>query len=466
MISRRLRILAALAAASLLLTGCDTLTRWFDSGGRISKLKGTRISLTANADTIAPDETIKNTPVVLPRPYTNAAWPEPGGYASNAMYHLSAPGPLKEVWTEDVGDGSDTDSRLTAAPIVADGRVFTLDAAQHIYALDAKTGKRLWKADVSDVGHTDLINILSFGLFGKDTAIDPTTGFGGGLAYENGRLFATDGFGDLAAFDAKSGKLLWRVNLGVPVFDAPVADGGRVFVAAQDNHFHAFAASNGRELWDHQGIVESAGILVATSAAVAGEFVVVPYTSGELFALRVQNGRPAWSDMLTRTGNASAMSAIDDVAARPVVDRDMVFAISHSGVMAAISLDRGERVWTRDIGGIQTPWVAGDYVYVLNLDNELVCLTRKEGRIKWMKKLPRTVNSDNDDEDAQTWSGPVLVSDRLVLVSSGGRALAVSPYNGQILGQMEIPDGTYIAPVVANDTVYVLTNDAELTALR
>ena len=213
MTSRRLRILAALAAASLLLTGCDTLSRWFDSGNRVSKLKGTRISLMAGSESVAPDETIKNDAVVLPRPYVNAEWPEPGGYAANAMYHLSAPGPLKEVWTEDVGEGSGTDSRLTATPIVAAGRVFTLDAAQHVYALDAKTGKRLWKADVSDVGHTDLINTLSFGIFGKDTAIDPTTGFGGGLAYDDGKLFATDGFGDLTAFDAKSGKELWKGRL-------------------------------------------------------------------------------------------------------------------------------------------------------------------------------------------------------------------------------------------------------------
>ncbi|MEI9929242.1 MAG: PQQ-binding-like beta-propeller repeat protein [Rhizomicrobium sp.] len=71
-----------------------------------------------------------------------------------------------------------------------------------------------------------------------------------------------------------------EVNVGVPIINAPVASGGRVFVSSQDNHFYALAQTDGRTLWDHQGITESAGILESTSAAVAGEFVIVPYTSG------------------------------------------------------------------------------------------------------------------------------------------------------------------------------------------
>ena len=53
-----------------------------------------------------------------------------------------------------------------------------------------------------------------------------------------------------------------------------------------------------------------------------------------------------------------------------------------------------------------------------------------------------------------------------ILLSSDGFAEAISPYNGQLLGRVEIPGGTSIAPVVANDTLYIYTNDAQLVALR
>lgn len=459
-------VLTALVVTCVMLGGCETIGGWFNSGGRVSKLKGTRIPVMALNEAVSPDATIKDLPVQLPAPYINKEWPTQGGYASGAMYHLSATGPLKKVWSEDVGESSSSDSRLTASPVFGGGRIYTLDAANRITAFNPQTGDRFWKLTVAPKGHRSIRNILTFGMFGTDNRIDPTKGFGGGIAFDDGKLFVATGFGDLIALDAAKGTELWRINLGVPVFNAPIANGGRVFVASQDNHFHAYAAADGHELWDHQGITESAGILVSTSAAVSGQFVVIPYTSGELYAMRVQNGRPAWSDMLTRTGNTTALSALDDIAARPVIDRDMVFAISHSGVMAAIAIDSGERAWTRDIGGIQTPWVAGDFLYVLNGDGQLLCLTRKEGRVRWMTQLPKVAEVNDPDSDPVTWSGPVLASDRLLLVSSGGKILSVSPYTGKMLGETELPAGASIAPIVVNNTVYVLTDDADLVALK
>jgi hypothetical protein len=60
----------------------------------------------------------------------------------------------------------------------------------------------------------------------------------------------------------------------------------------------------------------------------------------------------------------------------------------------------------------------------------------------------------------------LLVSNFLVLVASNGRAELLSPFNGSKLGETEIPDGTFIPPVVANGMMYVLTNEAQLVALR
>ncbi len=469
MTSRPFRLVAAVAAAALLLGGCtvtDMMGRWFDSGPSKSKLKGQRISVMSLDESVKPDPTLKDITVILPPPYRNIEWPQPGGYADNAMYHLQASGPLQQIWERDAGGGSNSDTRLTAAPIVAGGKIYILDARARVYAFDANSGQAIWRVSVSPLGHTDLLSTLTFGVFGEDTKIDPSKSFGGGIAFDDGRLFATTGFGEVLALDAASGKELWRVNIGVPIFNAPTANGGRVFVSSQDNHFHAFAQSNGRELWDHQGITEAAGILESTSAAVAGEFVIAPYSSGELYALRVQNGRPAWSEMLTRSGNVTALSELDDIAGRPVIDRDLVFAISHSGVMAAIQLGSGDRQWTRDLASIQTPWVAGDFVYVLTTQAQLLCLTRKEGRVKWLHQLPRWTDPGDTSSDPIVWSGPVLVSNRLIMVSSDGYAESISPYTGEMLGRMEIPSGAYIAPVVANDTLYILTNDAELVALR
>src|SRR5258706_12946485 len=121
--------------------------------------------------------------------------------------------------------------------------------------------------------------------------------------------------------------------------------------------------------------------------------------------------------------------------------------------MAACSVNTGERLWSRDIGGIQSPWAAGDYIYVLDNNARLICLTRKEGRVRWIHQLPQYENPD-DKSDPIIWAGPVLVSDKLIVTSSNGYAEAISPYDGKLTGRAGTPSGTTISAVVAGGGLY------------
>jgi outer membrane protein assembly factor BamB len=459
-------LLLVLVAASFVLSGCavfDEIGSWFASSGKKSNLRGVRIPVMSAEADLKVDPTLANTPVVLPPPYRNSEWPEPGGYASNAMYHLDAPGRLRKIWDQDAGKGSDTDSLLTSPPIVAGGLIFALDSEAHIWVFRANDGHPVWNRRLAPKNGTDMPTL--WGLLGKPNTVEPPQGMGGGVAYDDGKIFVTSGFGVVHCIDARTGRDIWQKDLSMPIINAPVVNGGRIYVSTHDNHFYALAETDGRTLWEHQGISESQGILASTSVAVSGETVIVPYTSGEVFALRAQNGQVGWSDVLSKTGHVTALSQLDDIAGRPVIDRGEVYAISQSGMMAAFSANTGERMWTRDIGGIQTPWAAGDFVYVLDNSNRVICLTRKEGRIRWIHQLPLYEDPDHKS-DPIIWAGPVLVSNKLIVTSSNGYAEAISPYDGRLTGRVEIPSATTIAPVVANGILYLYTNEAELVALR
>jgi outer membrane protein assembly factor BamB len=331
--------------------------------------------------------------------------------------------------------------------VIAGGKIYVLDSEVNVSAFDAKSGDRLWRTDLTPDDE------------------DSEDGFGGGVAVEGEKVFVSTGFGFVVALNAKNGKEVWRRAATVPFRAAPVVNGGRVFVSTQENQLFALAEDDGRVLWDHRGIAESAGILGSNSVAVSGDVVVVPYTSGELFALNVRNGRPVWNDTLARSGGMTALSTLADISGRPVIDRGLVFANSHAGRLVAIDIRTGERSWTIDVGGTQRPWVVGDYVYVITDAAQVMCVRRADGRIRWIKQL-EAYRDPKGRRGAIAWSGPVLVSDRLVALSSEGYAVSISPYTGEILGQIDIPDKAFIAPVVANNTVYVLTDDARLTALR
>jgi len=142
-----------------------------------------------------------------------------------------------------------------------------------------------------------------------------------------------------------------------------------------------------------------------------------------------------------------------------------VFAVSHSGTLAAINFRSGSRAWTRNIAGIQTPLVAGEYIFIVSTDGQVVCMNRGDGRVRWTTQLP-AFGDPAGKRDPIVWTGPLLVSNFLVLVASTGTAELLSPFTGQKLGETAIPDGTFIPPVVANGMMYVLTNEAQLVALR
>lgn len=451
-----------LACCALALGGCGIFK---PSGG--PKLEGERLSILALDRELEADPRIEDVDILLPKPYVNADWPQPGGYADHAMYHLALAENPEKIWSGDGGKGAGKNTRILAEPIVAEGKVFVLDAQAGVSALDVQKGGRLWRTVLKAEGKTNFGFSLwppSLPLLQGDVERAEAS-FGGGIAYEAGRIFVTSAYGFIAALDAKDGREIWRRDVKVPIRSAPTANGGRVFATTQDNELYALSTEDGRELWTYQGLVESAGILGSAAPAVAGDTIVAPFTSGELVALRVENGRTAWTDTLIKSNQLTPISELNDIAGRPVIDRGRVFAISHSGNIVSIDLRTGERIWTRVIAGVQTPWVAGDYIYLLTLEGEITALSRRDGRVRWVTQL-RRYKDQKDGEGRVEWSGPVLAGDRLIAVSSMGQLISVSPYTGEALGYITIPDGTFVPPVVANETLYILTRDAQLLAYR
>ncbi len=442
--------IASFVVLTAALSGCgglDSLNPFGGGGEDQVTLKGERISVLSFEQELEADPRLATLEVVLPAPYVNDAWPQPGGYAGHAMHHLQIPTEINQAWRSNAGKGTSGAARLIASPVAADGKVFVRDAEAGVAAFDLATGDRIWEVDL------------------KPEKVKSRLGTGGGVAYDKGRVFVSSGFGFVVCLDADTGAKLWGQQLGLAMRAAPTVSGGRVFVSTVDNQLFAIADDDGRILWNHRGIAETAQLFVSSSPAVEGDIVVAPYSSGEVFALRVQNGRVAWSDTLVRTGRLTSLSAMNDIAGRPVIDRGRVYAISHSGRMVAIDLRTGERVWTRDVGGVQTPWVAGDFVYVLSLDGEVVCLSRRDGGILWIAPLQQFKNQKKREDPIQ-WSGPVLAGDRLITVSSDGKAVSISPYTGDVLGQIQMPEGSFISPIVVDQIVLLLTDEAELIAYK
>lgn len=428
-----------LIAASLLVSACGS---WWGGDDEV-KLKGDRLSVLELEKGLGPDAVSGGT-ISLPSPWKNAFWPQAGGYPNHSMQHLSlSTSALKKVWDADIGAGGDDEIPLTAQPIMVYGEVYALDTKSKLSAFDAETGKRLWQINVGPVEDDDPV-------------------IGGGITYASGVIYVTNGYDEVLAVHPSEGEIFWRAPLSAPSRAAPTVMDNRLFVTTLDNRLQALNATNGDLLWEYIGISETSGLVGAASAAANHDIVIPAFSSGELTALRVENGSVAWDDNLANTSGYAGLSGIADIKALPVIDKGLVIAISFSGRLVAIDERTGVRIWQRDIGGTNTPWVAGDYVFVLTSENQLVALSRKSGDILWVTDI-----KNDEKHDAHPYfTGPLLAGNRLILAGSDGRVLEADPTTGMIAHEWDAGTDISVPPFVAGDTLYILDDNGVLSAYK
>ncbi len=436
------RTLFAVIGASFLLTSCGGMPDLHSVTGNIFKpkevlLPGKREAVLTSRAQLLPDETAASVSIAIPSQKANANWTQPGGQPDNAPGHLSYAGSLRASWTSDAGKGSSSDGQLIPRPIVYNGRVYTLDTYGTVSSFSTSGGGVAFRVRLTPETEE------------KDE------GYGGGLAIDNGRLFAATGFGTVVALDPRSGKILWTRVLGVPVRTSPTAAKGKVFVVTTEGRLYALSAKDGEELWTQRGLPDRTSILSNISPAIAGKTLVVPYSSGEITAYDIETGRPRWRDSLATSKRGSTLNSIANPG-RPVIFKGVVFAVANSGRMIATSTKDGERLWSKSIASTQTPWPAGNMVYVVDRTGRVVAFRAKDGTIAWVKQLA----------EGERWLGPVLAGSRLWLASHKGRIAGLDPRNGKILSQRDLGYAIHIAPIVANGHMYILTDNAKLVALR
>ena len=456
------RIIVALTAASLL-AGCGIL------GGRrapTTPTVGERIPVLATDNQVEVDPQLAGFPVTLPAPVVNSEWAQSGGNAAKSVGHVALGDALSQAWSVSIGSGTSAQARLAAEPVVADGRVYTIDTRATVRAFNADSGAELWATQVR----------------GENSPSEAL--FGGGVSYDGGRIYATNGAGDAAALDAATGAILWNVKPGGPLRGAPTIGADNVYVVSQDNQLYALNVANGETRWTGSGAFEQAGVFGTAAPAFAQSTVVAGFSSGELTAYRYENGQVVWQDALARTGVSTVVGTISDIDADPVVDQGRVFAVGQGGRMVAVELITGQRAWEINIAGISTPWVAGDWLFVVTDRAQLLAIARASGRVRWIAQLPafRRPPERRDPTRAEIaqgrtgrirqgegpifWRGPVLAGNRLILTSSNGQIAYVSPVDGTVLSTTETRAPMSLAPIVANNTLYILSDAGRLTAWR
>jgi len=397
----------------------------------------------------APDaDNNQSRPIQLPAQVGNATWAQSPGTAANRVANARLGAATQRLWKVNIGAGDGRRGRITADPVVAGGLIYTLDSSAQVSAV-TPAGQLAWQTDLTPA--TD----------SKDQAT------GGGMAYDNGVLYVSTGFGRLSAIDARTGQVRWTQKLDATGSGTPLVSGGFVYLVAGDDTGWAIKASDGTIAWRADVAPSIANVLGAPAPVLANKFVVFAFGSGEILGVFRQGGLVRWQAMVAgqRTGRVS--SRISDVTGSPVVVGNTIYAGNHSGRIAALDAGDGTMIWSARQGTMGPVWPAGDSIFAVSDNNQLLRLSASTGENIWAHDLPDFVKAKPRKRAAIfAHYGPVLAGGRLVVASNDGFLRFFSPQDGRLLSSVEIPDGATTGPVVANGTLYVVSTAGDLYAFR
>ena len=432
---------AALVAGALMLAACTEPE---------VILPGQREGLREVLQNAESDPDVENTsrPIALGAATSNANWSQFWGTPAFRTAHPALRATPQLVWSASIGQGNSRKQRIVADPVVGGGRIYTLDAATQVVATST-SGQTLWTRNLAPAN-------------GRS---DEATG--GGIAYADGRIYATVGFGILAALDAADGRVIWTQELDATASGAPSVQGDLVYLTAGDDTGWALDKDTGRIRWQIGGTSSVSNILGSPPPVLTEDLAIFAFGSGEVQAVFRRGGLRRWDAAVVGERRGYASAEIGDITGPPVVDGTRAFVGNQSGRIVAVSVGNGERLWTANEGAAGPIWPAGDSVFAVTDRNELVRLSKEDGSRIWGVKLPNFVK-DRPRRRAAIFAhfGPIVAGGRVILASSDGYLRSFDPTDGRLVYTTEIPSGAATAPAFAGGTLYVVNARGQLLAYR
>ncbi len=387
-------------------------------------------------------------PINLPPVTANADWTHRGANIGHLPPHGALSASPALLWSANIGAGDSRRNRITAAPIVAGGRVFAMDAVARVTAV-SPAGAVLWA--------TDLV-----------PDFDNSAVSGGGLAFGNGRLYATTGYGELVAIDPTSGGVLWRQRLDSTIGGAPAVEGNTVYAVGRDGAGWAVQGDTGKVLWLLNGTPSVSGVSGAAGPSVDGNLVLFPFSAGQIIAADKGTGAGTWAVAVAGERRGRAYANITDITGDAVVSGKTAYIANPTGNTVAVDLTTGGRIWTAQEGAVGPALPVGNSVFIVNDESRLVRLDAATGEEIWSVEMPYYIPTRRENRRTTITAhyGPVLAGGRLVVASGDGALRFFNPVDGASLGQIALPGGAAGLPALAGGVLYVPNQNGQLLAFR
>lgn len=275
------------------------------------------------------------------------------GYKSDRQRALAADigPPLRPLWR------FNTNQLLEFSPILVRGVLYVVRKDSRVYAIDAKTGARIWTRKV-----------------GKLSAASP--------AYDDGRIFVVTLSGRIVAMSAKSGRIDWAKSLGSRSESSPLILGDSVIFGSESGRLYRLKQKTGRTEWTY----DAGGAIKGGAAYADGRLFVGAY-GGTVHAVRASSGSRIWR---SSTSGARFGFGSGNFYATPTVAYGRVYVGNTDGKMYSFAASSGALGWSKGTGGYVYAAAASDNVDGLgptiffgSYSGTFYALNARTGAVRW-----------------------------------------------------------------------------------
>lgn len=338
---------------------------------------------------------------------------------------------IERLWATSIGDGNDGYA-LKLNPAFDDGVIYAAERDGYVFAIDAETGKNIWKEDT-------------------DKSLSGGPGVGEGMVLTGTRD------GEVVAMDADNGEILWTAQLSSEVLSTPKADLGVVVVRTVDGKVFGLESSSGNRLWIYEHNVPLLTLRGTSSPQLEDGKAIIGFDGGTLTALNILDGSRVWEIKVARPTGRSDLERMVDIDAEPVIEGGVIYVATFQGQVAVVNLDTGQIAWVRELSSYAGLNADYDRVYLTDEQSEIWALNRYSGDTEWKQ----------DQLKSRTLTAPASMGEYLIVGDFEGYLHWIDRSDGQLVGRVKMDNSKInIMPLIANDTVYTYSSDGKLAAYR
>lgn len=335
---------------------------------------------------------------------------------------------VEQIWSHKVSSGSD---EYKLHPSYANGNIYTVGAQGKVVASSAKKGNTVW---------TQSLNApINSGTSSNSQYV--------AVASRRGMLYV---------LNAKSGTLLWKKMLSDEALASPEVWKKTILVKTIDGNLTAYNAKTGAQNWVYNNGAPGLELEASSMPQVAGTTVVAGFSNGHVVALNLKSGSVLWNKAIAMASGMTAVQRLVGVDVTPLIQDGSVYAATYQGNIVSLNLTNGQTFWHHKMSSHSGLIAGPSRVFISATNGVIWAYDSLSGGIDWQQ----------DDLQDRNVTGPAVMKNTVLVADSAGVLNWLSKDTGAFVARAYAKSAVITAPLVVNNTAYVLSTNGYLSAYK